>query len=63
MTNPTKDDIRRRVRACKSVLTDDERLAAAARVFGRVRSMAAFVMARRILMYNSLPTNCRHESL
>ncbi len=53
MTN--KDDIRRRVRACKSVLTDSERAAAAARVFERVRSMAAFMMARNVLMYHSLP--------
>lgn len=51
----SKDDIRRRVRACKSVLGDAERVSAAARVFEKVRSMAAFMMAHRILLYNSLP--------
>ena len=55
MTQPTKENIRSRVRACKSVLGDAERLAAATRVFDRVRSMAAFMMAHNVLLYNSLP--------
>lgn len=50
-----KDEIRRRVRARKAMLTDAERLAAAQRVFDRVRAHAAYLMAHRVLLYNSLP--------
>ena len=55
MTSTTKDDIRRRVRACKSVLSDEERALAAERVFDTVRSMAAYMVAHKVLMYHSLP--------
>ncbi len=55
MNQLTKEDIRSRVRACKSMLTHAERAAAAARVFDTVRSMAAFMVAHKILLYNSLP--------
>ncbi|MDE6564062.1 MAG: 5-formyltetrahydrofolate cyclo-ligase [Muribaculaceae bacterium] len=51
----SKEDIRSRVRACKSMLGEAERIAAASRVFDRVRSMAAFMMAHRVLLYHSLP--------
>ncbi len=51
----SKEDIRSRVRACKSMLGEAERVAAASRVFDRVRSMAAFMMAHRVLLYHSLP--------
>ena len=37
------------------MLTHAERAAAAARVFDTVRSMAAFMVAHKILLYNSLP--------
>ena len=50
-----KDEIRRRVRAQKSVLDDTERLQAAERVFEAVKRMAAFTMAENILLYHSLP--------
>jgi len=50
-----KDDIRRRVRARKQLLTDEERISAARVVFGRLEQMAAFGMSDRIMMYNSLP--------
>lgn len=50
-----KDEIRRHIRARKALLNDDERLSAAERVFATVQRMAAFTMARRILMYHSLP--------
>lgn len=50
-----KDDIRRRVRARKRLLSDDEMLSAAERVFQRVEQLAAFTVCRNILMYNSLP--------
>lgn len=51
----SKEDIRSRVRACKSMLGEAERVAAASRVFDRVRAMAAFLMAHRVLLYHSLP--------
>ena len=50
-----KDEIRRRVRASKAVLGESEKLAAAERVFSTVAGMAAFVMARNVLLYHSLP--------
>jgi len=50
-----KDDIRRRIRARKKLVDEAERLDAARRVFDRVRRMAAFLMADRILLYHSLP--------
>ena len=37
------------------MLGEAERVAAASRVFDRVRSMAAFMMAHKVLLYNSLP--------
>lgn len=50
-----KDFIRRRVKARKNLLEPTERYQAARRVFDRIEQMAAFVMANRILIYNSLP--------
>lgn len=50
-----KDDIRRRVKARKSLLSDDERLSSARNVFNRLEQLAAFAMSNRILVYNSLP--------
>ncbi len=50
-----KDDIRRQVRARKAMLADEERYAAASRVFNRLSEMAAFMMADNILMYHALP--------
>lgn len=50
-----KDDIRRQVRARKTMLDATEKAAAARRVFDRVRRLAAFVMAERVLLYHSLP--------
>lgn len=50
-----KEDIRRRVKARKSLLTDEERLEAASRVFAALEKTAAFILADRILMYHSLP--------
>lgn len=51
----TKEEIRRRIRARKQMIDQSERLAAAQRVFDTVRSMAAFMVARRVLLYHSLP--------
>lgn len=50
-----KDDIRRQVRGRKSMLDDDERIAAARRVFDTVRNMAAYTVAHNVLLYHSLP--------
>ena len=50
-----KDDIRRTIRARKSLLTENEKAEAAQSVFDRLEQMAAFMMADRILMYHSLP--------
>ncbi|MCM1163439.1 MAG: 5-formyltetrahydrofolate cyclo-ligase [Muribaculaceae bacterium] len=50
-----KDDIRRRVKARKTLLDDSDKASAASRVFDLLEKTAAFMMADRILMYHSLP--------
>ena len=50
-----KDEIRRRIKARKSLLSKTEKDAAAERVFSRLEQSAAFLLADRILMYHSLP--------
>lgn len=50
-----KDDIRRKVRAGKSLLSPDEKSRAARSVFSRLEELAAFMLSDRILMYHSLP--------
>lgn len=50
-----KHEIRQRIRAQKSLLTDAERRRAAEAVFAAVERTAAFLLAERILMYHSLP--------
>ncbi len=57
-----KDSIRRRVKARKSLLEEDERMAAAERVFQRLESLAAFAMSGNILIYNSLPDELHTRS-
>lgn len=49
-----KDSIRMRVKARKSLLSDEERRSAASRVFELVEQTAAFMLADHILMYHSL---------
>lgn len=49
-----KDDIRRQVRARKSMLDDNEKIAAAQRVFDAVRNMAAYTVAKNVMLYHSL---------
>lgn len=51
----TKEEIRRHIKAQKTLLTAAERLAAATAVFDRLEQSAAFKVADRILMYHSLP--------
>lgn len=50
-----KYSLRERIKAQKTLLTDAERFAAAAGVFAAVERTAAFLLAQRILIYNSLP--------
>ncbi|MDE6384274.1 MAG: 5-formyltetrahydrofolate cyclo-ligase [Paramuribaculum sp.] len=50
-----KDQIRRRVKARKSLLDDNERLRAAESVFERLQQLAAFAVSNHILAYHSLP--------
>ena len=45
-----KDEIRRRVKARKSLLTEQERDIAARMVFEKLESLAAFAMSDSILM-------------
>ncbi len=50
-----KNDMRRKVKALRSMLLDAEKISAAEEVFSRLEETAAFIMADRILMYHSLP--------
>ena len=50
-----KDDIRRRVKAHKALLDDNDKSRAAGKVFEALEQTADFMLADRILMYHSLP--------
>lgn len=50
-----KDDIRRRVKARKRLLDENERQTAARSVFDQLERLAAFMMSDSILAYHSLP--------
>ena len=50
-----KDDIRDRVKARKSLLSQAEKAFAAKCVFARLEQSAAFLLAENILLYHSLP--------
>lgn len=50
-----KEDIRRKIKAQKCMLTDAEALDAADRVFNQLERTAAFMLADKILLYHSLP--------
>lgn len=50
-----KDSIRSRVKARKSLLSDEEKRVAAKRVFDRLEQSAAFLLADNVLLYHSLP--------
>lgn len=49
-----KEEIRRQVKVRKSILTQEERQAAADTVFEIIETTAAFMLSDHILMYNSL---------
>lgn len=50
-----KKEIRRKIKALRSMLLESERISAAEEVFARLEKSAAFLMADHILMYHSLP--------
>lgn len=50
-----KEDVRRRIKAQKSLLDEVEKAVAARAVFERVEQTAAFIVANNILLYHSLP--------
>lgn len=50
-----KSEIRRRIKALRSMLLETEKMSAAEEVFDRLEQTAAFLLADRILMYHSLP--------
>lgn len=50
-----KEEIRSRIKAHKSLLSQDEKDEAAERVFAQLERTAAFLLADRILLYHSLP--------
>ena len=59
-----KSDIRRKVKALRTMLSDMEKRSAAREVFDRLEQTAAFLLADRILMYHSLPDELyTHEFL
>lgn len=51
----SKEELRRRIRNRKQLITDTERRTAARSVFDALERTAAFLMANRILLYHSLP--------
>lgn len=50
-----KQEIRKKIKALKSMLLETEKFESADRVFRILEQTAAFVMADRVLMYHSLP--------
>jgi 5-formyltetrahydrofolate cyclo-ligase len=50
-----KFEIRRKIKAMKSMLLETEKMAEAECVFAQLEQTAAFLMAKHILMYHSLP--------
>ncbi len=50
-----KNEIRRKVKSLRVMLSEIEKQTAAEQVFARLEKTAAFLMADRILMYHSLP--------
>lgn len=55
LTTMEKSDIRRKIKAMRSMLLEAEKISAADEVFNQLEQTAAFLLADRILMYHSLP--------
>lgn len=49
-----KEEIRRQIRARKALLEYSEKVEAAERVFSKLRELAAYTVAKRVLLYHSL---------
>lgn len=59
-----KREIRRKIKALRTMLTEMEKRSAAQEVFDRLEKTAAFLLADKILMYHSLPDELlTHEFL
>lgn len=54
-SNLIKNDIRRKIKAMRSMLLDLEKEQAAEQVFNQLEETAAFMLADKILIYHSLP--------
>ncbi|MDE6296894.1 MAG: 5-formyltetrahydrofolate cyclo-ligase, partial [Muribaculaceae bacterium] len=50
-----KSEIRKKIKAMRSMLLETERMSAADEVFEKLEKTAAFLLADKILMYHSLP--------
>lgn len=50
-----KSDLRRKIKAMRLMLSDDDKSVAAEQVFSQLEKCAAFLLADKILMYHSLP--------
>ena len=50
-----KDEIRSKIKARKSLLSDNEKRHASSNVFNKLEQSAAFLLAENILLYHSLP--------
>ena len=50
-----KSEIRRKIKAMKSMLLETEKISAAEEAFNRLEETAAFLLSDNILMYHSLP--------
>lgn len=50
-----KSDLRRKIKAMRMMLSDDDKFGAANQVFSQLEKCAAFLLADKILMYHSLP--------
>lgn len=50
-----KSDIRRKIKALRTMLSDEDKNSAAEEVFEQLEKTAAFLLADKILMYHSLP--------
>ncbi|MCH5222415.1 MAG: 5-formyltetrahydrofolate cyclo-ligase [Muribaculaceae bacterium] len=50
-----KNEIRRKIKGLRLIMSDESRLTAAEEVFDRLEKTAAFLLSDRIMMYHSLP--------
>ena len=50
-----KSDIRRKIKALRTMLSEEDKNSAAEEVFEQLEKTAAFLLADKILMYHSLP--------